>query len=89
MASSTLRIDGLWLPAISNLNCGRYEKVLAHEPSRHLVTASDRLDLGLIPAPTLFGFNHYTNLAPRNPARSVGCRSVRVSMNVSIGAFAA
>ena len=58
IASSTLRIDGLWLPAITNLNC-RYvlEEVLAHETRRHLVATGDGLDLGFVPTPTLFGFD--------------------------------
>ena len=33
------------------------EEVLAHETRRHLVATGDGLDLGFVPAPTLFGFD--------------------------------
>ena len=90
IASSTLRIDGLWLPAITNLNCGTYSK------KSWRMKRADTLSPPVM-ALTLDSFQRRpcsvsmddTKRAPRRPARSVGCRSVRASMNVSIGALAA
>jgi hypothetical protein len=65
------------------------EEVLAHEARRDLVATGEVLDLGLGPAPPCSVSMAATKRAPRRPARSVGCRSVRVSMKVSIGALAA
>ena len=55
-----VHIADRWLVVARNhqLELGHVLKeVLAHEARRHLVAASDRLDLGLVPAPPLLGFD--------------------------------
>ena len=91
MASSTLRIDGLWLPAMTNLNCGMYsKKSWRMKRAETLSPPVMALDLGLVPAPTLLGFDgrHEAGAAQ---ARQIGGMpvAVRASMKVSIGALAA
>ena len=90
IASSMLRMAGLWFARHEQLELREeLEEVLAHEARRDLVAAGEVLELRLGPALALFGFDGATKRAPRRPAISVGCRSVRVSMKVSIGALVA
>ena len=90
IASSTLRIEGLWLPATSSLNCGKKSK------KSWRMKRADTLS----PPVMVLIFDSFqrrpcsvsidaTKRAPRRPARSVGCLSERVSIKVSIGALAA
>jgi hypothetical protein len=90
IASSMLRMAGLWLPATKSLNCGENSKKSCRMKRAEILSPPVRL-LTLDSAqrrPCSVSMEE-TKRAPRRPAMSVGCRSLRVSMKVSIGALAA
>ena len=90
MASSTLRIDGLWLPTTSSLNCGMNSKK-SWRMKRAVILSPPVSALSLLSAQRLpcSVSIEVTILAPRKPAMSVGWRSPVVAMNMSMGATVA